>query len=542
MKKFTRLLSAALLLTGLHANNAQSQWVQTLSGPQLDVVQHIAIDSVNNEPVIAGSFELEANIAGISLQSAGGKDVFVAKTNNQGIALWSLPVNGPQDEEVSALACDQQGFIYLAGSFWQQMSIGSLNFVAPNGARALFLAKIASSGQVLWVQTIEGSGIKSISDIVVDDAGQVYIGGYFGDLLSIHTFNIQALGDTDLFLAAFSPQGQALWATRAGNTGDTRIIALALAPAQQLLIAGGFFNLTTIIGDTTLTANTYDRDVFLAAFDLNGQAQWAKKAGGVHDNELTDIAIADNGNIIYACGYLVGVMNLGNNLSIQSANGNPDFFILKYNPNGTPLAARAMGGALADQAIALTTIGKAPYVTGFFKGSMNIDGRSISAPGQSFAGFVAGFNDLLQNQELHAITAVSGQVFPAKIAATGSSAGYYLSGSFQGSLQWGNQVLPGAGSYDGFIGKINATITGLQSVSQKTPSIRIFPQPASKIISIQSTYPLVEIRLFNMAGELVLTSRSTTKLSVESLSAGEYALFGTFENGEMAVTPLIIVK
>lgn len=541
MKNHAGLLSIMMVI-GLHAGKTQSSsaWVQTLSGPGLGVVQRIAVDSASNDVFVAGVFEQEASFGGMLMQSAGGKDAFIAKNNHEGTLLWSMGLHGSQDEEVSALATDQQGNAYLGGSFWEHMTFGSYSLTAPNGGRALFLAKITPTGQLLWVQTFEGSSIKNISDIVADASGHIYMGGYFGGSLSIGSFQIQALGDTDLFLAAFNAQGQALWAIRAGKTGDTRITALALAPGPQLLITGGFFNLITTIGDTTLTANTYDRDVFLAAFDLNGQAQWVRKAGGVHDNELTDIAVAD-GNLIYACGYLVGVMNLGNNIAIQSSNGNPDFFLLKYNHMGTPLAARALGGLQADQAVSLTTLGQYPYVAGFFKGTMTIDGRNISAPGQNNAGFIAAFNGLLQNQELDALTAASGQVFLNQIAATGNMSGYYLAGSFQGSLQWGNQVLSGTGNYDGFAGKINTTVTDVHNTPNKTFSIRVFPQPASKTVFIQSERSLTEVRLFNLTGELLLHSKNTSRLSIEHLPAGEYVLFGVFENGEMSVTTLVIV-
>ena len=189
-------------------------------------------------------------------------------------------------------------------------------------------------------------------------------------------------------------------------------MCLAVTNTQEVVV-GGFFNDTTHIGNHIFTANTYDRDVFISHFDAQGAVSWARKAGGVHDDEITGIALDQDGQI-YATGYLVGVMTLDEGLAIQSSNGNSDFYLLKYSPEGVPLKARAMGGDFAQQTTDIAINGSQIALSGFYLGSFTVDGIQLHGTNH-FQGCLLGFNTNLEARWIYAITG-GGTIFSNSIA------------------------------------------------------------------------------------------------------------------------------
>lgn len=529
------------VLTAVSANAQNWLWVQSIRGPGAGECLAFAVKD-DETAFAAGLFSGAAQVGVTGLISNGGKDLWLLRINPQtGATEWAFTAGGPSDEEVSALAMDNEGNVLMVGAFWQLIQFGNIQLEAVQNTRALFIAKITPAGGVLWARKLESNGIKKISDIAVDASGQIYLGGYFQGQLSGDGWSVSASGTSDLFLLKLNPAGEKQWVVRAGQAIDTRITAIAATPSGKI-IAGGFFNGITSIGSTVLTANTFDRDVFLAAFDdMDGSVSWARKAGGVHDDELTDLAIADDGTI-YATGYLIGVMSLGNSIAIQSSNGNPDWYILKYDNNGEPLDARAMGGLSVDQCMGLVAWQGQIWATGFFQGLMVIDGKSIDA-GSSIAGFLSQLHQQdLTVSHLEMLPASAGAVYPAAIAfVTGER--LLIGGSFQGTLQLSNQSLVSTSGFDGFIAARNALITSHHAPLAAGQTIRIYPQPARTIVYFDTPAAIDTVQVFSLDGVLLSTQKGGKSMALNNRwPSGEYLLLFKLENDEMVWQRLVISR
>lgn len=524
------------------STNAQNWlWLQSIRDPGAGECLALAVKD-QETGFAAGLFSGTAQIGTTTLISNGEKDLWLLKMNPQtGATEWTFTAGGPSDEEVSALTVDHAGNVLMVGAFWQQIYFDNIHLEAFQNTRALFIAKISPEGNVLWAEKLESNGIKKISDVGVDASGQIYLGGYFQGQLSGNDWSINASGTTDLFLLKLNPAGEKQWVVRAGQAIDTRITSIAVAPSGQV-IAGGFFNGITSIGSTVLTANTFDRDVFLAAFDdTDGSVSWARKAGGVHDDELTDLAIGADGTI-FATGYLIGVMNLGNNIAIQSSNGNPDWYILKYNNNGEPLDARAMGGLALDQSMALVSGHGQVFATGFFQGLMVIDGKSIDA-GSDIAGFLSELqSEDLTVSHLEKLAAPGGGVYPAALAYTTGDR-LLVGGSFQGTLQLGNQTLVSTVGFDGFIAARNAIITSQGEPTPIHQTVRIYPQPARSIVYFDASVAIDSVQVFSLDGVLLSAQKGGTSMTLNTRwPSGEYLLLFKLENDGVVWQRLIISR
>lgn len=68
-----------------------------------------------------------------------------------------------------------------------------------------------------------------------------------------------------------------------------------------------------------------------------------------------------------------------------------------------------------------------------------------------------------------------------------------------------------------------AMLSDVEEVSLSAPKINIFPNPARSIVTIQTDFPIGQIRLINMSGQLVKTAMEN-EIEVAGLPAGIYIL------------------
>lgn len=441
-----------------------------------------------------GSYNAPFFWEGVALPATEGHDVWLSYTAPGGQLRWVKSGGSILDDEIAAIATDSGGHVIAAGSFWLTATFDGLSLQAGSNPKALFLLKYSPEGQLLWGHSIGGSGIKGFGGLTTDPAGNIFVTGFFGGSLQVGDTTLTAEGTTDVFVAKISANGQWHWAFREGKTADTRATSILWTLDNQIVVAG-FFNSNTRIAAQEFTANTSDRDAFIAAYEPeNGQPRWAVKAGGVFDDDITALAADEQGRI-YAAGYLVGVMTLAPGFSIQSATGNPDFFILQYDSNGMPLRARAMGGVQTNLATSIAVAGGRVFIAGHYQGGMTWDGLSLPNSA-AFAGFVGAFDYQLQG--LWAQRFPASQGFFINNAALAPDGRLWCAGSFAGQADLPQGHYTSGGAFDGFL---MATADPVPA-SQSTPlaSWRIFPNPASEYFMVEHLAPTDHLRVWSASG------------------------------------------
>ncbi len=128
---------------------------------------------------------------------------------------------------------------------------------------------------------------------------------------------------------------------------------------------------TTGIIDTTRTG-TVNEDVFVARYDRDGTRLWIKQMGV--DGRSTHgrgIAVDASGNS-YVAGWTEANLVAGSGAS----TGTQDFFIAKYDKNGTRVWVKQLGVATKETtglAVAVDADGNS-YVTGYTKGDLDGEG------------------------------------------------------------------------------------------------------------------------------------------------------------------------
>ncbi len=205
---------------------------------------------------------------------SGNYDVFLAKTDANGVMLWNKTYGGELNEfGFSVVQTVDEGYV-ITGEVW---SFGA-------GAADMFLVKTDANGNMQWNKTYGGTG---------DDLGFSVIRTNDGGYAITGSTKSYGAGDADSWLVKTDADGVLLWnQTYGGNNID-----------------GGYFIIQTTDGGYALIGETSSfgaggADVFLVKTDAGGNLQWSKTFGGTnHDFGYSIVQTSDNGYTILGTTY-----------------------------------------------------------------------------------------------------------------------------------------------------------------------------------------------------------------------------------------------
>ena len=308
------------------------QWAASAGGTGHDRGSGITIDDAGNCYII-GTFSETATFGTHTLSSIGNVDIFVARVSN-GIWQWAARAGGVPGlvfgtDSGTEIAIDNAGNCYVTGTFGNWASFGS-HTITGIGYNDIFVAKINSDGSWQWANWAASGRYDAGCDITIDDGGNCYITGYFEQTAAFGSFSLTltSSGGSDIFVAKMDSDGNWLWATKAGGTLGDVGAAITIDDAGNSYVTGHFYG-TATFGSYSLTGSGYE-DIFVAKINANGNWLWATKAGGSSSDWGRGIIIDDAGNCFITGGF--SEMATFGSHSLTS-NGDADIFVAKLNNN-----------------------------------------------------------------------------------------------------------------------------------------------------------------------------------------------------------------
>jgi len=285
----------------------------------------------------------------------------------------------------------------------------------------------------------------------VDVSGNVYVAGLFNGTVDFGAGGLISAGAADVFLAKYDANGNYIWARRFGSIGQDIAYGVATDASGNVFMTGAFSNSVNFGGATLTAVGGYD--IFLAKYDAAGNHQWSKSFGGNLAEIGSSVTVDGSGNVIIT-GQLSSVsFTFGGGL--VGTNGNSDAFLAKFDTNGTHQWSKNLGGVGFDggTSVAKDASGNL-FLTGFFQNSVNFGGGALNSAGGNDI-FVAKFNSL------------GTHVWSKRLGAAGDDDGYalavnaagsvFVTGDFQGTVDFGGGPLNSAGSWDTFLAKYDAS-------------------------------------------------------------------------------------
>lgn len=304
----------------------------------------IAVDSNGNTFVI-GVFEPSILFDSIMLVSNGGMDLFVAKYNSQGNVIWAKSFGGSGWDSGQKIKIDNNGDLLIAGDFESSSITFGSNSLNNQGSHDVFLAKIDTSGNTLWANSIYSNLDERCQDICVDENNNLLVAaqcGYGTSLVNFDSISLANIG-TNTFLAKYNAFGVAVWARGFGDSAN--INGLSTDRKCSIYITGEYTGECTSFDTDTLTSMGYS-DIFLSKLDSLGNVIWAQSYGGVSNNDEGMCVRIDSLESIYLAGQF-GSPFITFSLDTILHNGQvpyKDVFCVKLDSLRNPIWTSSFGG------------------------------------------------------------------------------------------------------------------------------------------------------------------------------------------------------
>lgn len=329
MRKFNKLAVLILLLniTSFQPLFAQCNWwVKSFGGAFADNVIDLKTDK-NGNMYICGYFSGTVNFDNVTLTSAGDKDVFVAKLNSSGGILWAKQGGGVYADQATALDIDASGNVYVGGKYSTSATFNGNTITNASS----FLLSYSSNGTFSWVKNVSSAG--NIDDIVVS-------GDFFtitGNRSSIKTFesiNLDNSSNGGGFLARYWIDGTISKATSCPIGGYGNKLTTDLTGTINLLTS--FSGQITLNGNSISSVGGYD--LIVLNYSPTLALNWYKTGGGSGYENPKNITTDANGNV-----YILGTIESSATFSGTTINSPADqgydkgygYFIAKYSNTGT---------------------------------------------------------------------------------------------------------------------------------------------------------------------------------------------------------------
>ncbi|MCB9245531.1 MAG: T9SS type A sorting domain-containing protein [Flavobacteriales bacterium] len=273
-----------------------------------------------------------------------GDDAFVAKFDNSGRVLWYIRCGSPGDEEAYGIAEDLNGNILICGmTNYDSITNGGASGYPGNSD--MFLAKITSSGSLVWMKTFGTVENDVAWDVIVDRDRYVMAG-----------WTKQNGNDDDVALVITDSTGRLQSSNAFGTMGTDKAFNVVAKPGPEY----------NVVGYADASGN--DRSVFWLTADSKGSLKNFQMYGGpARDGHWpTDVVVDRDG----------GFTILSTSRSFNSA-GDDDWMLLKVDQGGNA-ACNSQLEFLSPNGMNLSSRNFGASTIGFRSGGMTLTTTNIS--------------------------------------------------------------------------------------------------------------------------------------------------------------------
>ena len=315
-------------------------WARSFGGLAGDYSEALAVDDSGNV-YVTGQYRETVDFdpgVGVTLHTAMGQsDVFVQKLDSHGNLQWAKSLGGRAADNGQAITVDEQGCVYVAGTFRDTVDFDStVRPLASLGRDDLFLQKRRADGTLQWTQHLGGKGIDQIGSILLDTRGDLLLTASFSDTLSLSVLGenhtLVAHDGADALLIKTDHQGECQWARILQGNGAQLPPAITSDVIGSIYLAGSYTDTIDLNPNRSHAHFVADggRDAYLVKLSPHGRYAWAKTFGGREDEVVEGVTLDGMGNV-YLAGFFDGTTDFdaGKGYRIKSAQGGDDVFLQK---------------------------------------------------------------------------------------------------------------------------------------------------------------------------------------------------------------------
>jgi uncharacterized delta-60 repeat protein len=284
------------LATVKYLPNGDTAWARTCNGPgnHVDWARAVTTDTSYNVYVTGKCFD-----------SGTSFDYVTIKYTSHGDTAWLRRYDGPgsSTDEAYAIAVDDSGYVYVAGSSWG------------NGTSAdCASVKYDSDGDTVWVRRYNGpeNYVDRAQAIALDGLQNVYVTGTSYD----------TTGGLDYLTIKYAPDGDTLWLRRYKGPGEGYDEASAIAVDS----IGNAYITGYSVGGGTL------QDYATIRYYPNGDTAWVRRYDGpAHGADYAKAIAMDHSGSVYVAGYSDGTGTFQDYAAIKYDSSGNQVWVRRYD-------------------------------------------------------------------------------------------------------------------------------------------------------------------------------------------------------------------
>ena len=252
---------------------------------------------------------------------------------------------------------------------------------------------------------IGGAGTDSLGlgTQTMDSLGNSYLAGSFDQAADIDpgsgtTILVPQGTGNDEFIAKYTPDGALAWAKRfGGGLGDIGMNSMAVDSSGNTYVSGYFTGTADFGNNIVLTATSKDYlygNGYVMKLDPSGSTVWVRTVGVGTSGHSTAVAIAVDGNSVFATGSFSGQADFDpshsyrDNHDLLTSTGKgkttqTDAFVWRLTTDGGFVSAWGFGGKDNDAGQSIFAANGSIYVVGSFRGTADFDPSPTSTAYQT---------------------------------------------------------------------------------------------------------------------------------------------------------------
>lgn len=189
-------------------------WAKQFGGTSSDFMSSLVVDELGNT-YTTGYFNTTAvfDSTTTTLVSNGQDDIFICKMDAAGNLVWVKQIGGASFDEAKSICMDSQHNLYITGSFNQTTDFDPNNGISTltsAGGDDVFVCKLDTAGNFIWVKQIGGSSNDYAYSIKVNAENNIYTAGFFQGTCdfdpSVASSTMTSAGGPDAFIHKMSQQ------------------------------------------------------------------------------------------------------------------------------------------------------------------------------------------------------------------------------------------------------------------------------------------------------------------------------------------------
>lgn len=302
-----------------------------------------------------------------------------------------------------------------------------------------------NSQSFLWADGPGGIGNDVGTAVASDADGNAYMTGYYSGQCDFQGTFFFSNNGFEIFLTKYNPAGTLLWVKKAGGVLQDQGTDVIVGNDGMIYLTGVFRG-TATFESTTLISNG-NADVFLAKYDPSGSLIWVKSFGGSGEDLPAKLSMTTGGEIL-VCGIFSGAFLF--NGSTHTALGYNDLFLCQWNAAGNPQWVKYYGGVNDEYVTGLFTNPENTdiWMSGYFYYDTDLGGTALHSAGSSDV-FVARLD--VSGGTQWAIRSGGALAEVALASASGINKATWITGYFLGHAQFGSITLSDTGYNDIFL-------------------------------------------------------------------------------------------